>query len=250
VKKIAVGLLVVMLVASSFVGFSPVNAANFSDVPKTHQYYKYITKLADAGIVKGRSTTQYAPNANLSRAELATLLVNLKKLPLETSKQYFNDVKPGTWYYGYVNAAAKAGLVAGYGDGTYRPNNPVTRAELAVVGLRGLGVTQATIDQYAKNPIYLSSDESKYNQLLGEGMANSSHYAQVSSTLLEAAWQVNCCRQGSYQSRSSLHHLQDEVACKERRTAVHYPERRASHVVQRIRLHGSHEPDTGIGSGR
>jgi len=32
------------------------------------------------------------------------------------------------------------------------PNNPVTRAELAVVGLRGLGVTQATIDQYAKNP--------------------------------------------------------------------------------------------------
>jgi len=42
VKKIAVGLLVIMLVASSFVGFSPVNAANFSDVPKTHQYYKYI----------------------------------------------------------------------------------------------------------------------------------------------------------------------------------------------------------------
>jgi len=51
-EEIAVGLLVVMLVASSFVGFSPVNAANFSDVPKTHQYYKYITKLADAGIVK------------------------------------------------------------------------------------------------------------------------------------------------------------------------------------------------------
>jgi len=74
VKKIAVGLLVVMLVASSFVGFSPVNAANFSDVPKTHQYYKYITKLADAGIVKGRSTTQYAPNANLSRAEIGHLV--------------------------------------------------------------------------------------------------------------------------------------------------------------------------------
>jgi len=136
VKKIAVGLLVVMLVASSFVGFSPVNAANFSDVPKTHQYYKYITKLADAGIVKGRSATQYAPDATLNRAELATLLVNLKKLPLETSKQYFKDVPKGTWYYGYVNAAAKAGLVTGYEDGTYRPNNPVTRAELAVVGLR------------------------------------------------------------------------------------------------------------------
>jgi len=169
VKKIAVGLLVVMLVASSFVGFSPVNAANFSDVPKTHQYYKYITKLADAGIVKGRSATQYAPDATLNRAELATLLVNLKKLPLETSKQYFKDVPKGTWYYGYVNAAAKAGLVTGYEDGTYRPNNPVTRAELAVVGLRGLGVTQATIDQYAKNPIYLSSDESKYTNYWAKG---------------------------------------------------------------------------------
>jgi len=168
-KKIAVGLLVVMLVASSFVGFSPVNAANFSDVPKTHQYYKYITKLADAGIVKGRSATQYAPDATLNRAELATLLVNLKKLPLETSKQYFKDVPKGTWYYGYVNAAAKAGLVTGYEDGTYRPNNPVTRAELAVVGLRGLGVTQATIDQYAKNPIYLSSDESKYTNYWAKG---------------------------------------------------------------------------------
>jgi len=98
--------------ASSFIlcGVLPVNAANFSDVPKTHQYYKYINKLADAGIVKGRSATQYAPDATLNRAELATLLVNLKKLPLETSKQYFKDVPKGTWYYGYVNAAAKAGF--------------------------------------------------------------------------------------------------------------------------------------------
>jgi len=138
-KKIAVGLLVVMLVASSFVGFSPVNAANFSDVPKTHQYYKYITKLADAGIVKGRSATQYAPNATLNRAELATLLVNLKKLPLETSKQYFKDVPKGTWYYGYVNAAAKAGLVAGYGDGTLQtqqPSNPCRAGSSRLKGTR------------------------------------------------------------------------------------------------------------------
>jgi len=91
-KKIAVGLLVVMLVASSFVGFSPVNAANFSDVPRTHQYYKYITKLADAGIVKGRSATQYAPDATLNRAELATLLSTSRncrwRLPNSTSKTY------------------------------------------------------------------------------------------------------------------------------------------------------------------
>jgi len=37
----------------------------------------------------------------------------------------------------------------------------------------------------------------------GEGMANSSHYAQVSSTLLEAAWQVNCCRQGSHRGEAA-----------------------------------------------
>jgi len=87
---------------------------------------QYITKLADAGIVKGRSATQYAPDATLNRAELATLLVNLKKLPLETSKQYFKDVPKGTWYYGYVNAAAKAGLVTGTKMHlqTQQPSNP------------------------------------------------------------------------------------------------------------------------------
>ncbi|NPV88135.1 ABC transporter substrate-binding protein [Coprothermobacteraceae bacterium] len=162
-------MLVFVLVASSFVGFSPVNAASFSDVPATHPYYKYIIKLADAGIIKGVTATQYAPEKSLTRAEIATLLVRIKGLAQDTSKQYFKDVAPGTWYYGYVNAAAKAGLVTGYPDGTFKPNNAISRAELAVVSLRLLGVSQSVIDNYAKNPIYLSSDEAKYTNHWAKG---------------------------------------------------------------------------------
>jgi len=202
---------------------------------------KYITKLADAGIVKGRSTTQYAPNANLSRAELATLLVNLKKLPLETSKQYFNDVKPGTWYYGYVNAAAKAGLVAGYGDGTYRPNNPVTRAELAVVGLRGLGVTQATIDQYAKNPIYLSSDESKYTNYWAKGWLTAAIMPRYQVLSWRQPGKLIAADKAATRGEAAYTIYKAKVACKKRRTAVRYRRPGTCHVVLFSRRDGCYE---------
>ena len=58
----------------------------------------------------------------------------------------FSDVTSAHWAFPYVEAIARAGLTSGYPDGTYRPENPVTRAEMAVFLLNGMGITPPLMD--------------------------------------------------------------------------------------------------------
>jgi hypothetical protein len=68
-------------------------------------------------------------------------------LPKETSSSRFKDVKLGEWYVGDVEAAVNAGLFKGYEDGTFRPNNTITHAQMLVMltnALNYLGVDGGT----------------------------------------------------------------------------------------------------------
>lgn len=83
---------------------------------------------------------------SLTRAELVTLLVHARgtKLSGGDIEQFFDDVGPGFWAAEYIDAAVKAGIVTGYPDGTFRPNNIITRAEgiAVIVRLEGLQTTE------------------------------------------------------------------------------------------------------------
>ncbi|NMA52992.1 MAG: S-layer homology domain-containing protein, partial [Peptococcaceae bacterium] len=61
--------------------------------------------------------------------------------PADETATTFIDVPDTAWYAGYTAAAAGAGLVKGYEDGSFRPHRPVTREELAVILVRGLELT-------------------------------------------------------------------------------------------------------------
>lgn len=96
-----------------------------------HWAEKDVNAMAAKGIVSGVTNTLFEPDRDITRAEFATLLVKTLNLSSKVSSA-FADLEAGAWYVPYVNAAANSGLVSGY-DGYFRPNDLITREEMAVV---------------------------------------------------------------------------------------------------------------------
>ena len=82
------------------------------------------------------------PENSITRAEVAAifyrLLTDEARASLESSDSGFSDVKPGDWYNTAVATMVQAGVITGYGDGTFRPNAPITRGEFAAIATRFL----------------------------------------------------------------------------------------------------------------
>lgn len=120
----------------------------FTDV-NNHWAYSAIKRVYNRGLMLGVSDTRFAPNQALSRAMLVTVLYRLADEPDVTADNPFTDVPAGQWYTNAVIWAAANGIVSGFGDGTFRPNAPATRAQAAVMlcgyaKLAGRDTTQRT----------------------------------------------------------------------------------------------------------
>ncbi len=117
--------------------FPYVPTAAFVDVPAGYWAGSEIDRLAGLGALYGYPDGMFRPEAGLNRAELAAILDRLKKLPVTQVKiKPFPDVRPQFWAAGYIAAAAKAGLVLGYPDGTFRPTVPLDRVDAIVTVMR------------------------------------------------------------------------------------------------------------------
>ena len=105
--------------------------------------------LESMGIVTGTATGIYSPGNTLTRAEFATLAVRAMgledKAGAHAAKTLFTDVKPGSWYTGYVNLAYSEGIINGYGNGKFGPDDSVTYGQVSTILLRILGYTEAEI---------------------------------------------------------------------------------------------------------
>jgi hypothetical protein len=95
-----------------------------------------IDLLASKMLAKGVTDREFAPDRPITRAEFAALLVRALGLTEHQDDASFNDVRPGDWYAQAVAAAAGAGLINGYEDGSFRPNQVISREELAVLAER------------------------------------------------------------------------------------------------------------------
>ena len=106
----------------------------FSDVPKGCWAANYIGYMQQFGIITGYSDGSFRPDAPVTRAEFAAIASRFEKLT-EGSKS-FTDVPDTYWAARYINFAATRGWVTGYSDGTFKPENTITRAEVAAVTCR------------------------------------------------------------------------------------------------------------------
>lgn len=103
----------------------------FTDVGAEQWYYDSVGQAVDQGWMAGTGSYTFAPNAPMTRGMLAVVLYSLEGRPAPAGGAAFSDVPEGAWYGEAVQWASQTGVAAGRGDGTFGPQNAVTRQELA-----------------------------------------------------------------------------------------------------------------------
>ena len=107
----------------------------FKDVLKTAWYYNAVKYSYDTGIIKGYSDTIFAPNDNITRGQLVTILWRIEKEPKANNlNNTFDDVADNKYYTSAIKWASSKGIVKGYG-GTkkFGPDDFITRQDLAII---------------------------------------------------------------------------------------------------------------------
>ncbi len=112
-----------------------------------------INQMADKGVVSGVTATTFEPDRSITRAEFAALITRALKLSAANNDGVFKDVPTDAWYADEVAAAAASGLIVGY-NGNFRPDDTITREEMAVVIMKaykflGKSPLNGKIDQFA-----------------------------------------------------------------------------------------------------
>lgn len=123
----------------------------YSDVNTSAWYHSGVHYVLHENLMNGTSAKTFAPNGKLSRAMLAQILYNQAGKPSVSSSVKFSDVKSGDWFASAVAWAAEKGVVTGFEDGTFRPNDYVTREQLAAMLYRYAGspaVGTATLNAF------------------------------------------------------------------------------------------------------
>ena len=112
---------------------------NFSDVSADKWYNNAVSTLCHMGVLGGYSDGTFRPNAPITRAEFAKIAVSFAQANGSAVYSYFTDVKTTDWFAPYVTAAKDSSLIEGYSDGSFKPENRITRAEACAIVNRVLG---------------------------------------------------------------------------------------------------------------
>lgn len=105
----------------------------FLDVNESNWYFNSVKFVSDSGIIYGTTDTTFSPNSKLTRGNLVTILWRMEGSPAVSGEMKFLDVKESDYYYEAVKWAEQNRVVSGYDDGRFRPNNYITREQLATI---------------------------------------------------------------------------------------------------------------------
>ena len=138
------------------------NAQYFIDI-SNHYAKDHILNVFSNNLMFGTSSNTFSPNADITRAEVATIIARTLKLTELPDSFKFNDTKDH-WAENDIKLVYNAGLISGYPDGTFRPNEKISRAELATILYNALDLEDSSTsdDSYFKDvPSYYWS----YNEI-------------------------------------------------------------------------------------
>ena len=136
----------------------------YSDMKNTEGkwFHESVDYAISNGYMTGVENNLFAPNRAVSRAMVAQILYAAEEKPAVTKSAGFSDVKAGKWYTNAVNWTASKGVVAGYPDGSFKPDKDVTREELATILYKyaqtktdAFGIAEDALERYPdKNQIH------------------------------------------------------------------------------------------------
>ena len=111
---------------------TPCTPGSFSDVHPSDYFYTPVHDLAIAGVISGYGDCTYRPYNNITRGQAAKIVVLGSGRPINTTGgPHFNDVPTSHPFYAYIETAYNAGVISGYGDGSFKPQNNVTRGQFS-----------------------------------------------------------------------------------------------------------------------
>lgn len=124
------------------VSYQPIESAwqnPYSDVSESAWYYDAVRFVSEHKLMSGYGDGRFGPDDALSRAQLAQILYHAENKPVTAGGSSFADVADGQWCSSAIAWAAGTGIVTGYGDGNFGPNDPVTREQLVTMLYRYAG---------------------------------------------------------------------------------------------------------------
>ena len=137
------------------------NQKNFSDIAnKSAEMQKAIRYLASKGIINGTTETTFSPDQTISRAQIASLMVQALGKMDNSATANFTDVPKNAWYYHQAASSQKHGLFSGYEDNTFRGGNAIQKDQLIHVagnvlvkemGYKAPGNPSAYLSKYSDN---------------------------------------------------------------------------------------------------
>ena len=112
---------------------NPTPNVDFLDVSRTDWFYYDVRYVCENGLMNGTSRNRFSPYGTATRGMLVTILYRMENEPRCFGSAAFSDVRPGAYYEKAVVWASQNNIVSGYTDGTFRPDAPVTREQLASI---------------------------------------------------------------------------------------------------------------------
>jgi len=140
-KKLWTGILalcVCLVVGAAVMGSSNASRVaqadgGFTDVAADAWYADAVAYVQEHGLMNGNTPTEFAPEENLTRAMLVTVLYRFAGEPEVSGEDGFSDTANGQWYSNAVLWATQQGVVNGYGEGLFGPNDNITQEQLALI---------------------------------------------------------------------------------------------------------------------
>ena len=166
----------------------------FTDMSNHQWAVTAVNYLRDKGIISGKTSAQFAPADNVTRAEFAKILVNSIGVTVSDYNGEFSDVKASDWYAPFVSAATKAGIILG-ADGRFMPNENITRQDMAVMIKRALNLDDSGYKEVFDDSAYISDYAQKaifavYNKGIMQGGGDGFFNPLNNATRAEAAQTV------------------------------------------------------------
>ena len=154
----------------------------FPDVPENADYAEAVEVLAELGVFGGDDKGNFNPDKTITRAECAAVIcrmLGVEEDAKSVKKQIFSDVPASFWGAGVIAKAAELGIISGYGNGKFGPNNPVTQEQMTkmLVCAWGYGEDAISAGGWPDGYISVAADLGITDYLVSSGPARRSDVA-------------------------------------------------------------------------
>ena len=140
----------------------------FTDVHRSDWFADAVAFVYEEGLMAGTSVNAFSPNAATTRGMIVTILYQMEGRP-ESSDTYFADVPINQYYAQAASWAAEQGIVSGYGDGKFGPDDPITREQIVMILMQYIQYRQ--MDTSARSDLSQFVDRDAIDQCALDAMA-------------------------------------------------------------------------------